>query len=166
LNALTAAQAKAMLSYCLGDYLADNTALRAQLSGGCNRSHPHEGDCPFNGEQHLAVLRSNATLRAQLEEAKVKAEALARGFAILEAAHPEHPDLDHAASVYRRLKKAESERDALLREKAEREKPCVWTRDLSEKGEFQGFTAGCNAWGYDEMGKFCPDCGKRVEVKG
>ena len=78
---------------------------------------------------------------------------------------PLHPDGIHSCyenPVIAHLKARIAELEG---EKAERDKPCVWTRDFNERNECVGFTAECNRWSYEDRSRFCPDCGHPVEVK-
>lgn len=96
-----------------------------------------------------ALKSDNAALRAQVEDSKMDT-------AICKAA---------IKGLERAIAMVEKERNALLREKAEREAPCPWQKWHHPEGG-NWFIAGCYGHKmYQDLRKFC-DCGHPVEVKG
>lgn len=141
------------------------SALRAELDTKCRenaelrerieRIKPFEGTTVrkmFDAFEAQSIERDtlksdNAALRAQLESEKLRPAELEK--ALRQA-------LEKGRIV------ADS-RDALLREKEERLKPCVWDIDSGDSA----FVISCagDSHHIHDRPPFCPDCGHPVEVK-
>jgi hypothetical protein len=78
------------------------------------------------------------------------------------------PPLSRQLPVYSEDDMAEAWQAAVAAESARREgERCVWT-EAQDHGRVERQFDGCNGrWGYtDTHGfKYCPDCGKRIEIK-